>query len=399
MLGLIITVAFATGISALCSAIEAMLYSITWAQIEQMKVKYPKAGELFYEMRLNIEKPISAVLTLNTVANTAGATIAGALATQALGENNLLTFSILFTILILLFGEIIPKTIGVVYSTSLARILVYPLYSMILVLKPITFVIGFIAKLITPKGSVPSATEDDIKVIASLSRKSGVIQDYEETVISNILELDKKQVEDVMTPRTVVFSLPMTFTLEEAYNQENFWNFTRVPVFDTNNEDIVGIIQRREIMMNINSGKGNLKISEIMRPIHYVLEHQPLDIVMHKFLDLHQHLFAVLDEYGGLAGVISLEDILEEMLGREIVDESDMVTDMREAALLRKEKALSQSKNLINVSKTSSNHILVKPHLDNLKPKPSPKPYLKKNALQMKTEGNSLPQNNENKNE
>jgi len=344
MLALIMTVVAASSISALCSTTEAMLYSVTWAQIEKLKEKHPRAGELLYNMRVNVEKPISAVLTLNTVANTAGATIAGALAASVLGSEYLVLFSIIFTIIILIIGEIIPKTIGVVYSGSVARILVYPLQFMIVVLTPITFATGFITRLITPANSGPSATEDDIRIMASLSRKSGSIQDYEEKAISNILALDRKRVEDVMTPRIVVFSLPMSITLDEAYKRDDFWHFSRVPIFDSNNEDIVGVLQRREVTMRMREGKGDLLLSEVMRPIHYVLESQTLDIILHSFLDLHQHLFAVLDEYGGLAGVISLEDILEEMLGREIIDESDMATDMREAARQRREKVIASSK-------------------------------------------------------
>lgn len=344
MLTLIITVLLAAGISALCSTTEAMLYSVTWTQIEQLKKKRPRAGAFLYEMRVNIEKPISAVLTLNTVANTAGATIAGALAATALGPENLLLFSVLFTILILIVGEIVPKTIGVVYSSSVAGVLVYPLRGMIILLTPITFVTSFITRLITPKNNLPSATEDDIRIMASLSRQSGTIQDYEERIISNILALDQKRVEEVMTPRTVVFSLPMNITLNEAYKRDDFWHFSRVPVYDTNNEDIVGIVQRREITMRVREGKGDLLLSDVMRPIHYVLESQTLDVVLHNFLDLHQHLFAVLEEYGGLAGVISLEDVLEDMLGREIIDESDIITDMREAAKNRRELALTKSK-------------------------------------------------------
>ncbi len=342
MLGLIITIIAVTGVSALCSTTEAMLYSLTWTQIEQMKKTSPKKGELLYNMRLNVEKPISAVLTLNTVANTAGATVAGALATSVLGTEYLLLFSIFFTVLILLLGEIIPKTIGVVYSNAMAKLLVYPLRGMIIILTPVTFVTGFITRLITPNNYAPKATEDDIKIIASLSRKSGMIKDYEEKIISNILALDCKKVHDVMTPRTVVFSLPMEISLEEAYARNEFWHFSRVPVYDNDNEDIVGIIQRRDVTLKVRAGEGEIKLSDIMKPIHFVLESQHLDIVLHKFLDLHQHLFAVLDEYGGLAGVISLEDILEEMLGREIVDESDMAADMREAAKRRRQDALSK---------------------------------------------------------
>lgn len=344
MLELIIAVALATGISSFCSTTEAMLYSLSWTHIERLKAKGSKSGKLLYEMRTNVEKPITAVLTLNTVANTAGATVAGALAAKALGTENLLLFSIFFTILILIFGEILPKTIGVVYSSQLSSVLAYPLQIMILVLSPITYVTGFITRLVTPKKSAPSATEDDIRILASISRQSGTINDYEEKAIGNVLALDKKKVDDVMTPRTVVFSLPMKTTIQEAYTHELFWSFSRIPVYDKNNEDIVGIVQRREIALSIREGKAHQPLENIMKPIHYVLENQNLEQVLHRFLDLRQHLFAVLDEYGGLAGVVSLEDILEELLGREIVDESDVAEDMRAVAAKRKEAALTNSK-------------------------------------------------------
>ena len=218
--------------------------------------------------------------------------------------------------------------------------------AIILILKPITYCTGLITRLITPKDGAPTATEDDIKILASISRQSGTINDYEEKTISNVLMLDQRRVSDVMTPRTVVFSLPVAMKIFDVYNHEDFWSFSRIPVYASDNEDVVGIVQRREIALAVRDGKKEESLEKIMKPIHFVLESQTLDQVLHKFLDLHQHLFAVLDEYGGLAGVISLEDILEELLGREIVDESDIVDDMRELAQKRKEVALMNKKNM-----------------------------------------------------
>lgn len=146
-----------------------------------------------------------------------------------------------------------------------------------------------------------------------------------------------------MTPRTVVFSLSAATTVEEAYNNTNFWHFSRVPVYEEDNEDIVGMVLRREVARHKDKDKAGVTLGEIMQPIHFVQESQTLDKVLSDFLELHQHLFAVLDEYGGLAGVISLEDVLEEILGREIVDESDVVADMREAARMRR-AALSRAR-------------------------------------------------------
>lgn len=343
MLALIITVLVSTGISALCSTTEAMLYSVQWTHIEQLRERGSRAGEMLFQMRSNIEQPITAVLTLNTVANTAGASIAGAFAAAALGEANMPFFAAAFTVLILICGEILPKTLGVAYAAPLSGVLVYYLRALIFVLKPITWAGGMITRLITPKKKGPEATEDDIRILARLSRQSGVIQPYEETAIRNILALDQKRVHDVMTPRTVVFSLPAATTVEEAYNNTNFWHFSRVPVYEEDNEDIVGMVLRREVARHKDKDKAGVTLGEIMQPIHFVQESQTLDKVLSDFLELHQHLFAVLDEYGGLAGVISLEDVLEEILGREIVDESDVVADMREAARMRR-AALSRAR-------------------------------------------------------
>ena len=343
MLALIITVLVSTGISALCSTTEAMLYSVQWTHIEQLRERGSRAGEMLFQMRSNIEQPITAVLTLNTVANTAGASIAGALAAAALGEANMPFFAAAFTVLILICGEILPKTLGVAYAAPLSGVLVYYLRALIFVLKPITWAGGMITRLITPKKKGPEATEDDIRILARLSRQSGVIQPYEETAIRNILALDQKRVHDVMTPRTVVFSLPAATSVEEAYNNTNFWHFSRVPVYEEDNEDIVGMVLRREVARHKDKDKAGVTLGEIMQPIHFVQESQTLDKVLSDFLELHQHLFAVLDEYGGLAGVISLEDVLEEILGREIVDESDVVADMREAARMRR-AALSRAR-------------------------------------------------------
>lgn len=348
MFGLIITVILVVGISSLCSTTEAMLYSLSWTHIEKLKADGKKSGTLLYDMRTNVDRPISAILTLNTVANTAGATIAGAIASEVLGVENFVYFSVFFTLLILVFGEILPKTFGVTYTNALSPFLVYFLQAIILLLSPVTYFLSLLTRLITPKEVAPTATEDDIKILASISKKSGTINDYEESTIANVLTLDKKRVEDVMTPRTVVFSLPMSLKLTEAYNHESFWSFSRIPVYASDNEDLVGIVQRREIERAVRCGRSEDTLEQLMKPIHFVLESQNLDQVLHNFLDLHEHLFAVLDEYGGLAGVISLEDILEELLGREIIDESDITEDMRELAQKRKEQVLMNNKNLAN---------------------------------------------------
>lgn len=344
MTALIITIVLALSISALCSTMEAMLYSIPWTTLEKMKESGSRSGKILYHMRSNVDQPISAILTLNTIANTAGASLAGALAAAALGPESMPYFAALFTVLVLLFGEIIPKTLGVSYPGALGRILALPLFFMTTVLRPATWLSGQITKLITPKKSGPEATEDDINAMARISRQAGVIQGYEETAIRNILALDQKRVHDVMTPRTVVFSLSENCTVDEAHAIPSFWHFSRIPVYAEDNEDIVGIVLRRDVVLHRDAHEGSMTLGEIMQPVHFVLESLTLDKVLAEFLERHQHLFAVLDEYGGLAGVISLEDVMEEMLGREIVDESDVAADLRAVARNRRAKTAASAR-------------------------------------------------------
>jgi CBS domain containing-hemolysin-like protein len=179
--------------------------------------------------------------------------------------------------------------------------------------------------------------------VVSLSRKEGVIRPAEEKIIGNILGLDQKRVHDIMTPRTVVFSLPVSLPLEEAYAERGLWNFSRIPLYAENNEDLVGIVSRHTLARRLASGDTGHTLGELMQPLHFVLESLPLHELLKQFLNSRTHLFAVLDEFGGLAGVVSLEDVLEAILGREIVDESDPAADLQEVARKRRRALIRDS--------------------------------------------------------
>jgi len=246
-------------------------------------------------------------------------------------------FVAVFTVLILVFSEIIPKTLGVAYARTIAPIIAFPLQLMITLFSPLIWLISRLANLVRPAGTGPQTTEDDIQAIASLTRRSGIIESSEELVIRNILQLDNKTVQDIMTPRTVVFSLPASMTVAEASQDKDLWHYSRIPVYDhEDTEDIVGIVFRRQILETLANDQHQTPISAFMRPVRFVLDSLSLDRLLSKFLESRVHLFIVLDEYGGLAGVVSLEDVLEEILGKEIVDETDEVEDLR--ALARKQR-------------------------------------------------------------
>lgn len=334
MMAFIVAIVLSLLISAFCSIAEAALYSITWSAIETLKERSPRRGAMLARLRSNIEEPISAILTLNTIANTAGATIAGAYCSTLWGESSLSIFVAAFTIAILLLAEIIPKTLGVAYSMTVCNIVLYPLVGVIFVLKPIIIVIKKITTLFYAPQE-PNVTEEDIRAIVTLSQRGGKIQQYEALSIHNILTLDTKCVEGIMTPRTVVFSLPANALLSEIQNKPGVWNYSRIPVYGENNEDIVGIVTRKELLQMSTDGI-DAPLYTVMKPVHFVLETTKLDIVLQQFLDSQSHLFIVLDEYGGLAGVVSLEDVLEEILGREIIDETDQVADLQKLARQRR---------------------------------------------------------------
>ncbi|MBO6171540.1 MAG: HlyC/CorC family transporter [Desulfovibrio sp.] len=343
MLTLVLAVAVAVSVSFTCSLLETVLYSVPWSAIERLRRSGGKAGKLLFRLRSEVDKPIAAVLTLNTIANTAGATIAGAAFLAVFGPEYMTVFAAGFTILILAFGEIVPKNLGVVQAERLAPLLARPLSILVRVMGPLLQLTSLISQLVAkPSSSGPVISEDDIRAVTSLSRQAGRIKPYEEAFVRNVLSLDQKRVHEIMTPRTVVFELPETLTVEEAYSEPRTWHFSRIPVYGDDNEDIVGFVERRTMGRCVQEGRENLTLADIMRPAHFILETQTLDVLLHELLAARVHLFTVLDEYGGLAGVVSLEDVLEEILGREIVDESDKVDDLRALARQRR-RELSRS--------------------------------------------------------
>lgn len=342
MFELVAAVSFAVIVSAGCSLFEAVLYSVPMRQIETMVLQDKPAGRTLKELRGKVERPITAILTLNTIANTAGAAFAGAAATAVFGHQWLGYFSAFFTLTILIFSEVIPKTAGVVYSKPLAYIVAFPLKWLVWAMGPFIWVCGHITRFISRNRPQESVSPDELKTMARLSLRMGDIKEYQESVIDNILSLDAACVKDVMTPRTVIFSLDEHLTLREAGKIFSRWEHSRFPVYDEDQEDIVGIVLTTELFIALSEGKGDIPLTEIMRPVHFVVESARLNDVLMEFMGSREKLFVVLDEYGGLSGLITLEDILEEILGREIIDESDQVVDKRELARKRRSRLITK---------------------------------------------------------
>nr|WP_320011931.1 CNNM domain-containing protein [uncultured Desulfobulbus sp.] len=335
----ILSISIALLTSLMCSLFEATLLSLSTTQVELMTQTHPRQAAELRKFKENIEQPITAILALNTISNTIGATVAGASAVALFGQQGLAWFSVCFTLSILLFAEILPKTIGVTFSRKVAPFIVLPLHVMILILRPIIWMTRIVTKLVPNSPKTHHISAEELKTIASLSCKSGEIEADQEKVIANILQLGDKTVRQVMTPRTVTFTASQNLTIKEAAKMEGKWRMhSRVPVFDGEFDNVIGLVMSQDVLMAMAVGQEEVKLSQIMRPVHFVPETAPLDRIFVDFFERYQHLFVVVDEYGSITGVISMEDIIEEIIGREIVDESDKARNMRELALIRKKK-------------------------------------------------------------
>jgi CBS domain containing-hemolysin-like protein len=343
LLQLCLAVGIAVTVSALCSVLEAVLYSVPGSHLEVLQKKGVKAGFILQEMRGNISGPIAAILTLNTVANTMGAAVAGASAAVLFGEAGLAWFSVAFTVIILIFSEILPKTIGVAYSRELAPWIALPLKIMVKILTPAILFCHMLTRLIPRTSETALASADEVRAIAALGLRSGSIDSQEEKVIVNILELKKKSVIDAMTPRPVTFILDGSLTVDEANQHQEAWErHSRVPVYRKNPNEITGIVLRKDLLLAAMAGRNAASLESLANPVHFVPESAPLSRVLVDFFEKHQHLFVVVDEYGSFTGVISLEDVIEEIMGREIMDESDQIRDMRALAKSRRKERVKK---------------------------------------------------------
>jgi CBS domain containing-hemolysin-like protein len=340
MLELVLAVTLAITLSAMCSLFEAVLYSVPLSQIESMVQQGRPAGGILKRLRKNVDRPITAILTLNTIANTAGAAVAGAAAVTVFGHAQLVYFSVIFTLAILFLSEVLPKTAGVVYSRPLSAVIARPLQLLVWLCAPIVWLVGFATRLMFRAGPGPAVSEEELIMMARLGLESGAIEAEEADVIQNILGLGRKIAREVMTPRSVTLSLHTDTTAKEARDDPRIFAHSRLPVHDESSDDVVGLVLRRNILAEVADNRGEVKVGELMSPVHFVGDTTPLDQLLRLFLERRQHLFVVIDEHGGVGGIVTLEDVLEEILGREIMDESDEVADMRQLAHQRRERIL-----------------------------------------------------------
>jgi len=283
-------------------------------------------------MKDNIDRPLAAILTLNTIAHTVGAAGVGAQAVAVFGEMYFGVISAVLTILILVFSEVIPKTIGARYWRQLAlpsvriiRVLVYLLY-------PLVVVSELFTQMIIKKKKMQSVTREEIAILTKLGTKEGVFIETEGKVINHILKLKAIKVRDIMTPRTVVKVAQEDMTLEEFFKQREFLQFSRIPIFSKNIEDCTDYVLKNDVMEKLVQSKGSLTLKDIKRPIIITPENVFIYKLFEQLLVQKEHISLIVDEYGGFEGIVTMEDIIETILGLEIQDETDTHPDMQKLA-------------------------------------------------------------------
>lgn len=329
---LIFYISLALGVSFLCSILEAVVLSIPHTYIAVMQKEKSKIGDLWSKLKDDdAVRPLTAILTLNTIAHTMGAAGVGSQVQMIYGEDTLTIASIILTLAVLFLSEIIPKTIGTAYWKQLApvagRILNVMTTSLTILIIPIQWL-----KSILPKGSHSLVTRDDVAALADLGEEEGILEEDEETVIHNLLRLREITVEEVMTPRVVVTSFQCDSTIRTILEENTVIRFSRIPVFGESIDDINGIVIRSELLMAASRDEWDRKISEFTKPVKTIKGDNSVDDALDMFLTQRQQVAVVIDEFGGTAGLVTMEDVLETLLGEEIVDELDEVDDMRELA-------------------------------------------------------------------
>lgn len=331
-------------VSFLCSLLEAGLLSIPRSHVAVLVDEGRVAGTRLERLKADIDRPLAAILTLNTFAHTLGAAGVGAQAAMIWGETWVGVVSFVVTILVLIISEIIPKTLGAVHARRLAGFTAWTVTMLIRVLYPAVVACNWLSSAVSGSDKEGSRiSRDELRVVAGWAQEEGTLDPIEARIIRNMIALRDVEVREVMTPRTVVTTLHVDTTIGDVA-RDGPPRFSRVPVVGASLDDVRGVLHRHDLVDALSLGELDRKVEEFAQPIHNVPLFAKLPDVLRTFLKRREHLFVVVDEYGGSAGVISLEDVLETILGMEIVDETDETDDMR--ALARELVAAHKSKSL-----------------------------------------------------
>ena len=343
---LLLYIGLAVSVSFLCSLLEAALLSSRDSSLTEQKDDGNKGAALLLDLKQQrVDDAISAILTLNTVANTLGATLAGAQAAKVFGNAWVGFFSAALAFVILVVSEIIPKTLGAVYSKSLSGFVGWSLHILTRVMSPTLVLSRQLTRLLT-RGQSLSYSRGELSATIASAAEDGIISPATSQIFNNLLQFDEVRVEDVMTPRTVAFMLPSDATIEALLANHEAEAFSRIPLYCEDQDDIVGYVLQREVLKAKADGADtNSSLEKLMRPIPFIPEVATVGSAMSQILDRREPIAIAIDEHGGVSGLVTLEDLTETVLGVEIVDESDRIVDQRQVASTLRDQRMERMLN------------------------------------------------------
>ncbi len=336
-------------VSCICSVLEATLMSTPLSFINTLEQQSVKGVEILKRLKTDIDRPISAILIVNTIANTVGASFVGSEAARLFDSTGVGLVSGLFTFCILVFSEIIPKTIGSTYwrkialpASKLIRIMIFLTYPIVLLLERLTHVIADASDQV-------SVSREDVVAMVTTGAEEGVLEKEENKMIQNLLKLDEITAHEIMTPSSVVTMAESSQTIKQFYHSDDFAKFSRIPLYEEENDDYVtGYVLKQEVLEKLAQDQFNVRLKDLRRPILSFDEETSVSTIWEKLLEKKEHICVIIDEYGSMRGIVTLEDVIETMLGFEIVDESDEVVDMQELAKTQWKQVQRRQQRAIN---------------------------------------------------
>lgn len=324
--------ALAIGVSFVCSILEAVLLSVSQSYIAVMERKGQKSGILLRELKEDIDKPLSAILSLNTIAHTVGAAGVGAQAQIVFGSGYVGITSAILTLLILFLSEIIPKTLGATYWRKLAPATGRMLRWMIWILYPFVILSLMITRLLSGDENQVTFSREELSAMAERGVEEGIFEQEESDILKNLVQLRSLRIKDIMTPRIVVVGFNEEKTVADVLHKVEEIRFSRLPLYGDSEDDITGYVLKNDLLIRLAKGEKDIKLKELKREILILPDFLSLQDFFERLLEKQEHIAVAVDEYGGFSGVVTMEDLVETLLGMEIVDEVDAIDDMQKMA-------------------------------------------------------------------
>lgn len=325
----------ALSLSFLCSVLEAVLLSTPMSYISMKENQGSKTATLMKQYKNNVDRPVGAILSLNTIAHTIGSAGVGAESIKIFGEQYFGLISAILTLLILVLSEIIPKTIGASYWRSLAMPSTRIIRVLILITYPLVLLSELITKVFTPRGNQASMSREEVSAMVDVGTTEGIFRESESKLIKSCIALSGVKARQIMTPSIVVESACQDLTVKD-FQAKQSWSFSRIPVYAGDKDYITGYVLKDAVLKLLSEDQFHVKLSDLKRPILTFREEESVFQIWEKMLEKREHISVIIDEYGGLRGLVTMEDIIETMTGVEIVDEDDVAVDMQ---ALAKEKS------------------------------------------------------------